>query len=125
MLLVLVSHNSFSQTQLEMNEAAHKEYLKADNELNQVYQQVLKDYKDDVVFIKTLKASQRLWIQFRDAEMKMMYPTREPGHYGSIHPLCWSNYKTELTNDRTQKLRQWLAGEEEGNSCSSSMKVKQ
>ena len=123
-LLSLVSNYSFSQTQLEMNEAEHKIFIKTDKELNKVYQAVLNEYKSDIVFIKNLKASQRLWVQFRDAEMKMMYPDREPGYYGSIHPMCWSIYKTELTTERIKKLRMWLTGEEEGSSCSPSIKVK-
>jgi uncharacterized protein YecT (DUF1311 family) len=80
---------------------------------------------NDTAFIRNLKASQRLWVQFRDAEVKMMYPDREPGYYGSIHPMCWSIYKTELTSERVKKLRQWLSGQEEGDSCSSSIKLKE
>lgn len=101
-----------------MNETEHKRYLKADKELNQVYQRILNEYKIDTAFIKNLKTSQRLWVQFRDAEMKMMYPDREPGYYGSIHPMCWSIYKTELTNERIKKLELWLTGQEEEESCS-------
>ena len=123
-LLFLVSNFSFSQTQLEMNEAEHKKTIKADQELNQVYHAVLNEYKSDTAFIKSLKASQKVWVQFRDAEMKIMYPDREPGYYGSIHPMCWSMYKTELTKERTKKLRRWLTGQEEGDSCSPSIKVK-
>jgi uncharacterized protein YecT (DUF1311 family) len=123
-LHILVSNYSFSQTQLEMNEAEHKKFLKADKELIQVYQAVLNEYKSDTAFMKSLKASQRLWVHFRDAEMKMMYPDREPGYYGSIHPMCWSIYKAELTTERTKKLRMWLAGQEEGDSCSPSIKIK-
>ena len=123
-LLTFVCSYTFSQTQVEMNEAEHKNFLKADKKLNQVYQQILSEYKSDTAFIKTLKASQRLWVQFRDAEMKMMYPDREPGYYGSIHPMCWSIYKTELTNERIKKLQQWTTGQEEGDSCSSSQKIK-
>ncbi|HEY0042688.1 MAG TPA: lysozyme inhibitor LprI family protein [Flavisolibacter sp.] len=123
-LLIFISSYSFSQTQLEVNEAEHKKFLKADKELNQVYQTIIKEYKGDTVFIKNPKVSQRLWIQFRDAEMKMMYPDREPGYYGSIHPMCWSIYKTDLTNERIKKLKIWLAGQEEGDSCSPSIKVK-
>jgi uncharacterized protein YecT (DUF1311 family) len=109
-----------------MNEEEHKNFLKADKELNQVYQQILKGYKSDTAFIKNLKASQRLWVQFRDAELSMMYPDRNPGYYGSIHPMCWSIYKTELTNERIEKLRKWLNSENEEESCSiSSIKVKQ
>lgn len=107
-----------------MNEAEHKNFLKADKELNQVYQQILNDYKSDTTFIKNLRSSQRVWVQFRDAEMKMMYPDRELYYYGSIHPMCWSIYKTELTNERIKKLRLWLAGQEEGDACSPSIKMK-
>ena len=123
-LFILGTHFSFSQTQLEMNEIEHKIFLNADKELNQVYQTVLKEYKSDTVFIKSLRTSQKVWVQFRDAEMKMMYPDREPGYYGSIHPMCWSIYKTELTTERTKKLKIWLTGQEEGDSCSPSIKVK-
>lgn len=123
-LLILFSNYSFSQTQLEMNKAEHKNFLKADKELNQVYQSILNEYKSDSIFIKNLKAAQRLWVQYRDAEMEMMYPNRGPGYYGSIHPMCWAIYKTEITTERTKKLRMWLTGQEEGDSCSPSIKVK-
>jgi uncharacterized protein YecT (DUF1311 family) len=123
-LLVFICSYSFCQTQLEMNEAEHQKYLKADKELNQVYKQILSEYRSDTAFIQSLKTSQRLWVQFRDAEMKMMYPDREPSYYGSIHPMCWAIYKTELTNDRIKKLRKWLNGQEEGDSCSPSIRIK-
>lgn len=124
-LFTTISISCFSQTQVELNEAEHKKFLKADKELNQVYQQILSEYKTDTVFIKNLKKAQKIWIQFRDAEMEMMYPEREPGYYGSVHSMCWSIYKTELTNERIKKLRIWLVGEEEGDSCSTSIKTKQ
>jgi uncharacterized protein YecT (DUF1311 family) len=39
-----------------------------------------------------------------------MYPDREDGYYGSIQPVCWNMYLTELTQERTKKLRIWLTG---------------
>lgn len=107
-----------------MNATEHKKFLAADKELNKVYQQMLKEYRSDSVFIKNLKKSQRTWIQFREAEMNMMYPERETGYYGSVHPMCWSMYKTELTEERTKKLKKWLAGQEEGDVCAPSIKIK-
>ncbi|MDQ3277038.1 MAG: hypothetical protein M3Q06_01850 [Bacteroidota bacterium] len=53
-----------------------------------------------------------------------MYPERELGYYGSIQPLCWYTYKTELTEERTRKLKQWVVGREE-DSCSPTIKAKQ
>jgi uncharacterized protein YecT (DUF1311 family) len=115
----------FGQTQLDLNEAEHKKYLKADKELNSIYQKVLKEYKEDTTFTKNLKASQKIWIQFRNAEMKVKYPNREPGYYGSVHPMCWSIYLTELTNERIKTLKNWLDDIEEGDVCSGSVKTKQ
>lgn len=114
---------SFSQTQLEMNQEAQNKYKKADTELNSVYQNILKEYSSDSVFIKNLRASQRIWIQFREAEMKAKFPDRPDGYYGSIQPLCWSSYLTELTQERTNKLNVWLEGSEEGDMCSGSVKI--
>ena len=112
------------QTQLEMNQKVHSDFQKADKELNSVYQTILKEYKSDTAFIRNLRIAQKLWIQFRDAEMKMKYPDRESGYYGSIQPMCWSMYLKELTDERTKKLKIWLAGSEEGDVCSGSVKAK-
>ncbi len=117
-------NQTFGQTQLEMNQEEQSKYLKADKELNLVYNKILKEYKSDSEFIKNFKNAQRIWIQFRDAEMKSKYPDREEGYYGSIHPMCWSIYLTELTEERTRKLKTWLTGIEEGDACSGSIRIK-
>ena len=124
LFLCLLTNFSFAQTQLEMNTQAGANYKKADKELNSAYTKILKEYKSDTAFIKNLKASQNIWIKFRDAEMKMKYPDREPGYYGSIQPLCWYNYLEKLTKKRTKELKTWLSGIEEGNCCSGSVKMK-
>jgi uncharacterized protein YecT (DUF1311 family) len=114
----------FSQTQAQMNSDANATFQKADKELNVVYQKILKEYKDDPVFIKSMITAQKLWVQLRDADVKMMYPDREAGYYGSMLPLCVSEYKAKLTKERTAKLKLWLTGVEEGDGCASSVKTK-
>jgi len=112
----------FSQTQAELNMMQYDSYKKTDKKLNEVYQAILKAYKSDTSFIKNLRTSQRIWITFRDAEVKVKYPDREDGYYGSIHPLCISLYLEELTVDRISTLNLWLKGAEEGDGCSGSIK---
>ena len=121
--LFINSHIVLGQTQAEMNQSAIDEYRQVDKRLNNIYSQILKEYRADTAFINNMKNAQRLWVQFRDAEMKMMYPDREPGYYGSIQPLCWYEYKKELTEERIKKLKQWLDGREE-DSCSPTIKSK-
>jgi len=122
---LMIAFLSFSQSQSEMNGDAEKNLEKADKELNEVYAKILKEYKEDTAFIKNLKISQRLWIQFRDAEMNMKYPQREDGYYGSVQPMCWSMYKEDLTQQRIKVLKIWFEGIEEGDVCAGSVKRKE
>jgi len=124
-LFCIITTTCFSQTQFEMNQDIKKDYEKANKELNDVYNKLLTEYKEDIAFIKNIKTAQRLWIQFRDAEMKAKYPDREPGYYGSIQPLCWYSYLTGLTTERTNTLKTWLTGIEEGDVCSGSVNMKE
>ena len=123
LVLFFLCFAGFSQTQAELNMMQYESYKKTDKKLNEVYQAILKEYKSDTEFIKNLRASQRIWITFRDAEVKVKYPDREAGYYGSIHPLCVSLYLEELTLDRVSTLTQWIKGAEEGDGCSGSIKV--
>ena len=124
-LLSLFSFFTYGQTQMEMNESAGKDYEKADKKLNRIYQQILRKNADDTAFTNNLKIAQRIWIQFRDAEMKMKYPDRPDGYYGSVFPMCWEMYLTQLTNERIKTLKEWITGEEEGDVCGGTVPVKQ
>lgn len=101
---------------------ARDSFLKADNKLNSVFKKILVEYKEDSLFIKNLKTTQKIWIQFRDAEMKMKFP--DTGEYGSVLPMCWSMYKEQLTRDRIKTLKEWIDGTEEGDVCKGSTKIK-
>ncbi|KQY51084.1 lysozyme inhibitor LprI family protein [Lysobacter sp. Root494] len=100
-------------TQSEMNACAAQEFRAADAELNEIYHAILKQHASDALFLKKLKASQRLWIQLRDADLEARFPLA-PGQsaqveYGSIYPLEYAIAKTELTRERTRYLRaHWL-----------------
>ena len=124
-ILFFTSFFSVSQTQQEMNITAKQAYIEADKTLNIVYQNILTEYKTDTAFIEKLKISQRLWIQFRDAELDMKFPKENKGYnYGSVYPMCVSYYLKSLTEQRTQTLKEWLTGIEEGDVCKGSVKLK-
>ena len=114
-----------AQTQGEMNQQACGEYKKADAELNKVYQQVLRENKTDVVFARKLRNAQRAWVTYRDAHVESLYPSANPRfEYGSVYPMCYCEALTELTKKRTEELRRWIEGVEEGDVCSGSVKIK-
>jgi uncharacterized protein YecT (DUF1311 family) len=120
----LLSFSGFGQSQAQMNQEADATYRKADQELNRTYQQILKEYRTQTVFLQSLKAAQQRWLQFRDAEMKARYPAANSQlEYGSFFPVCYSNGMEELTKARTKQLRLWLTGIPEGDMCNGSVKV--
>ena len=114
---------SSAQTQYEMNLAAQIAYEKSDEQLNKVYQQIRSEYEQDSLFIENLKISQRLWIKFRDAELNMKYPEYQSSYYGSILPLCKSEFLKQLTDERIKTLQVWLDGIPEGDLCIGSVKL--
>ncbi|MDH4408739.1 MAG: DUF1311 domain-containing protein [Verrucomicrobiales bacterium] len=124
-LICLPWSEASAQTQRDMNEDAATIFKEADKKLNSLYQKILKDYADDPVFIASFKKAQRCWITFRDAQLKMKYPDRETGYYGSIQPMLETIYLTELTKDRIKALQVWIDGVQEGDLSGGTVRVKQ
>lgn len=122
-IILTFSLNCFSQTQAEINKEAYAEFNKSDKVLNEIYQTILSKYKLDATFVTNLKKSQRLWLEFRDAEMEMKFPNYTDVIYGSIHPTCSAFYLRELTEKRIESLKEWVGGTEEGDACNGSVKI--
>jgi len=123
-LFVTFNWSCFSQTQHEMHKQASEEHQKADTELNNVYKKILTEYKADTSFIDRFIKAQSTWITHRDAELEMRFPAENKQlEYGSVYPMCVAVFLKELTEERTEKLKIWLTGIEEGTICSGSIKV--
>ncbi|PZP52085.1 MAG: DUF1311 domain-containing protein [Pseudopedobacter saltans] len=121
-LLVFLSIKSQAQTTSQMVDEAHKELDKAEERLNTVYKRILELYKKDTLFISKMRKAERLWIQFRDAEIEMKYPHMGTLDYGQEGRICLVEYKLELTEARERKLRQWLVRNiDETNHCNGSV----
>lgn len=106
-----------------MNKEAYADFNKSDKVLNEIYRTIISEYKSDTIFVEKLKKSQRLWIQFRDAEIEMKFPNHTDKIYGSIHPTCRAFYLMELTDKRIETLKEWVGGTEEGDACNGSVKI--
>jgi uncharacterized protein YecT (DUF1311 family) len=114
-----------AKNQFALNECAARELKAADDELNRVYKEILKRNAKDSVFLDRLKAAQRAWLSFRDAELEALFPDPEKQvAYGSAYPTCYANWKKKITVQRTQQLRRWLIATEEGDVCTGLLPVK-
>lgn len=115
---------STSIDQGAMNNCAQRELEASDKDLNRVYRELQVRYKDDPDFLKKLRAAQSAWIKFRDAQLEMEFPPhpKEPYYYGSVLPMCSMLYLRQLTSDRLDTLKEWLAGSSDGDVCVGSVK---
>ncbi|MBS0590083.1 MAG: DUF1311 domain-containing protein [Proteobacteria bacterium] len=113
-----------AQSQGDLNVCASTDLAKADRELNDIYAQIRRQYKDDKVFLARLQRAQQAWIAFRDAEFEAHYPAQDKiGNYGTSFGLCAPQLKAQLTRKRSVELRAWLDGAKEGDVCAGSMKI--
>jgi len=100
------------QTQAEMNQCAARDANEADADLNLIWPQVLAFYEkmdrdsESNEGVKRLRAAQRAWIAFRDAECAL---AGYEALGGSLEPLLVSGCEAELTKRRTAELRRMLA----------------
>jgi uncharacterized protein YecT (DUF1311 family) len=106
-ILFAVGSTLLAQSQSEMNAQAARDAAKADRELNKVYKEVLASLDDEGA--KLLKASQRAWIAFRDAEAAF---AADEARGGSMAPLLYSGTVGRLIEQRTRMLKERLGTDE-------------
>ena len=110
-----IDYSGFHGNQLELNEAAYKEFKRADDKLNEIYNKIFIKYKDNQLFLDKLINAEIAWINFRDAQLEAIYPEENKSvYYGSIFPMVYNIEKAKLTWDRVIQLNQWLIEYPEG-----------
>ncbi|HWQ31452.1 MAG TPA: lysozyme inhibitor LprI family protein [Blastocatellia bacterium] len=123
--VILLTTAAASRPQTDLMANACRQYREADAEMNRVYQQILKAYGKDTLFIGKLKLAQRAWLRFRAAHLDALYPQSDKrSAYGSFNGDCQCLARAELTLKRTDELRRWLKGTEEGDVCAGSVQIK-
>ena len=83
-------------------------FEKSDKNLNDVYQRLLLAKRHDTIFIKNLRASERIWIKFRDAQLTLKYPKHVSVEKRDPLPMNQAMYLAHLTEDRTKMLLELL-----------------
>ena len=76
--------------QLELNACAIDDFAKADKELNQTYQSLIKKDADAPSFISKLRLAQKAWLAFRDADLEARFACSEDNVricWGSMYPM--------------------------------------
>lgn len=92
------------RTQLDMNDCAGEELARADSLLNERYQQVLRTLEQHRV--EPLRAAQRAWIRFRDAECEFQ-ASEVAG--GSMEPMVQTLCVARISRKRAEELERMLS----------------
>jgi uncharacterized protein YecT (DUF1311 family) len=101
------------QTQADMNQCAGREAAEADADLNLIYKEVVAHYEqmdrdsESTEGVKRLRAAQRAWMAFRDAECAV---AGYEALGGSMESMLVSGCVAQLTKRRAAELRQMLSG---------------
>jgi uncharacterized protein YecT (DUF1311 family) len=94
-----------------------------DNKLNEIYNGILKIYKDDTLFIGKLKIAQKAWIVFRDAHVVSKYGYTQDSllNSGILFSGCMAEDLTELIKNRIDELNVWFKGNDFKSICPEEM----
>ena len=90
-----------AQSQGAMNVAAQREFAAADKRLNATYEKFIATL--DVQGKTKLRAAERAWIAYRDAEAA--YEADAEARGGSMEPMSYNNSCTALTEARIKHLK--------------------
>src|SRR4051794_1575973 len=108
-----------SPNQGDLNNCAAREYKTADNELNALYKKILRAYAKQPDVVTRLKAAQKAWVRYRDAQLEAQFPSPrvEKREFGSVYPMCYSMTLAGLTRQKTNELRMCPNPAIEGDLC--------
>ena len=104
--LSMILSVAVSSSQEQVNGRATFE--KSDKRLNDAFQLLIAAKRSDSAYIKNLRSSQRILIQFRDAELKLMYPNPASVEKDTFLPMTQAIYLSRITDERANVLLERL-----------------
>jgi uncharacterized protein YecT (DUF1311 family) len=96
----------------DANRCWAREAERAEAEMRQAYLTAVDKVPRHVA--DKLKKAQKLWLEFRDAEVATLFGEANPlGTYGPEYPMCVSIARWKLARARTSQLKRLLQPDEE------------
>lgn len=94
-----LSNCNNAQTSAQMRACENARFASADKELNAVYAGLLK--KSNTIQQERLRAAERAWVEFRDANADFLASRAGPG---TLAPLIRASALADMTQSRLQEL---------------------
>ena len=113
--------NAFTQS--EMNTCEGIGLQSARTELKRVLASIKISYQStSPEFLVKLELAQEAWEASLVADLEMKFPKEDKRlNYGSVYPMCSSDYETRIVLQRIEFLKQWTTGHQGGEVCSGSV----
>jgi uncharacterized protein YecT (DUF1311 family) len=97
--------------QMEMNQCAADDYAAADKKLNATWKKLMAKFEGDKTATAKLKAAQKAWIAFRDAEIAAQFACDDGDVrvcWGSMYPMLVNGELQAMTETRTERLQKYI-----------------
>jgi len=88
-----------------------EEFNAIDLQLLNTIESINEKYKREKLFLQHFKNSQIYWIQYRDRQVRALYPLKKEDYskqYGESYGLCKCKELTKLSKIRLKELERWL-----------------
>ena len=95
--------------QMEINQCAANDFAVVDKKLNDTWEALLNKFKSDKTATARLRAAQKAWVVFRDAEIEATFACNDHSErcWGSTEPMMRNIAMKDLTAIRTQRLQKY------------------
>ena len=97
-------------------------YDEIDLKMLNTIKQITAEYQGDEKFLDAFKDAQIYWIQYRNRQIKAVFPL-QPKDYDYDVGACKCELYSELTTIRINELERWLQGVPAEENCAGSFKV--
>ena len=101
--LVLLGGTVWAQSQSELNQQAHPDFVKADKELNLIYKKLMKTVSGPEK--ERWVSAQLKWVEFRDLDAKACSAQMLGG---SAEVMLFHGRRAANTRQRTQDIQRYL-----------------
>lgn len=92
-----------------------KELINAEKLRFSTLVQIKNLYSDKPDFISAFEKSEKKWMEYRDAQLEMIFPGENKQLlYGSVYRQVYNIQKIRLTKQHTNELEHWVNGVPEG-----------
>jgi len=114
-----ISSTEKEETQVKITSNLVETDNNLEKKLNEKYNEILKKYSKNKVFLEKFIVSQQSWTNYKEANLDALFPEDDKKmSYGSGYNMCYLLFLNEMIEIRIKDLDKWLIDTEPPCDCS-------